>query len=76
MMWMKVAAAATYAGGLSRKTLYTAIRQGNLKAARIGAGRNFLLCESFVDDWLQEAARSQRPGGGRAIYPNNVTRAR
>jgi hypothetical protein len=30
-----------------------------LKAARIGAGRNFLLCEAFVNDWLHAAAEAK-----------------
>ena len=60
MMWMKVAAAATYAGGLSKKMLYSAIQQGNLKAARIGAGRNVLLCEDFIDEWLRTRAEGQK----------------
>ena len=59
-MWMKVTAAATYAGGLSKKTLYSAIQQGDLKAARIGAGRNVLLCEDFIDEWLRTRAEGQK----------------
>ena len=59
MRWLKVSAAATeWAGGTSAKTLYAAIKAGKLRAARIGAGRNLLLCEQFVDEWLQESAKA------------------
>lgn len=54
MRWLKVPAAAEeWAGGVHPQTLYTAIRNGRLKAAHIGAGRNLLLCEAFVDEWLR-----------------------
>ena len=54
MRWLKVEAAAQeWAGGLSPKTVYRAIRAGQLKAARVGAGRNVLLCEEFVEEWLR-----------------------
>jgi excisionase family DNA binding protein len=59
--WLKVPEAAKeWAGGVSPKTLYAAIRSGRLKAARIGAGRNVLLCEAFVDEWLQTSIRNER----------------
>ena len=58
MLWKKVPAAADeWAGGLSLKTLYAAIRTGRLKAARIGAGRNVLVCEAFIDEWLNRSSR-------------------
>ena len=61
--WKKVRdAAKAWAGNSHPKTLYAAIRAGELKAARIGAGRNFLVCEAFVDDWLQASATKKRPG--------------
>jgi UDP-N-acetylenolpyruvoylglucosamine reductase len=50
------AAAQEWAGGLSAKTIYKAIRDGKLKAARIGAGRNLLVCEQFITDWLLASA--------------------
>ena len=49
-------AAREWAGGLSVKTLYRAIRAGQLEAARIGAGRNLLVCEEFVHTWLLRCA--------------------
>lgn len=58
MRWLKVAEAAKeWAGGVSAKTMYAAIRAGKLKAARIGAGRNVLVCEAFVDEWLTRSAQ-------------------
>lgn len=57
MRWLKVPEAAKqWAGEISAKTMYAAIRAGKLKAARIGAGRNVLVCEAFVDEWLTGSA--------------------
>jgi excisionase family DNA binding protein len=58
MRWMKVDAACSYAGGVSRRTLYDAVRAGKLKAAHVGAGRNILFAESFIDEWLKASAES------------------
>jgi excisionase family DNA binding protein len=64
--WKKVPEAAKeWAGGTSPKTLYAAIRAGRLKAARIGAGRNVLVCEQFVDEWLKASVRAQTLLRGR-----------
>ena len=61
MRWLKVPVAAKeWAGGVSAKTMYAAIRTGRLKAARIGHGRNVLVCEAFVDSWLSESV-DRRP---------------
>jgi hypothetical protein len=54
--WMKARPAAEFCGGISVKALYTAVRAGDLRAARIGAGRNLLFCESFLTDWLMRSA--------------------
>ena len=59
-VWMKAAKAAEYAGGISTKVLYSAVREKKLLAARIGAGRNLLFCEEFLDRWLQAAAEAER----------------
>jgi hypothetical protein len=60
--WLKVAdAAKEWAGDICPKTMYAAIRAGKLKAARIGAGRNVLVCEAFVDEWLTGSARRDPP---------------
>lgn len=62
MRWLKVKAAADeWAGGISAKVLYAAIKANKLKAARIGAGRNLLVCEAWVDDWLKASARDVPP---------------
>ena len=57
MKWLKARAAATeWAGGVSPKLLYRAVRAGSLKAARIGAGRHLLFCEEWVNEWLVSSA--------------------
>lgn len=59
MAWIKIDAACAYAGGLSRKTLYGSVRRGELKAARVGCGRNIVFCEAFIDEWLESRSRIQ-----------------
>jgi excisionase family DNA binding protein len=51
--WMKAEEACRYAGGISKKTLYGAIRAGHLQAGRIGAGRNVLVSDIAIDRWLE-----------------------
>jgi excisionase family DNA binding protein len=51
--WFKIDAACEYTGGLSRWTLNQAIRAGRLQAARIGRGRNVVLSDAAIDEWLQ-----------------------
>ncbi len=64
--WFKATKAAAYAGGISPKVLYSAVRAGKLRAAKIGAGRNLLFCEAFIDEWLratvEPVARSKETG--------------
>ena len=56
--WKKVPAAARdWAGGISAKTVYAAIRKGQLRAAHIGTGRNVLVCQAYVDEWLHGSAK-------------------
>ena len=57
MRWMKIDEACRYAGGVSRKTLYGAIREGRLQAGRIGAGRNVVVSDIAIDRWLEDARR-------------------
>ena len=66
MTWMKAPAAAVYAGGISTKVLYAAVRNGDLRAARIGAGRNLLFRAIWLDEWLEGTATTprQRDTGG------------
>ena len=51
--WFKAPKAAKYAGGISVKVLYSAVREGKCQVAKIGAGRNYLWCEAFIDEWLR-----------------------
>jgi hypothetical protein len=61
MKWAKADyAAREWAGGISTKTLYAAVRSGRLKAARIGAGRNLLFCEEWTTAWLKDSASELR----------------
>jgi len=60
MAWMKVEAARQYAGGIGRRILYKAVASGQLKAARIGAGRSLLFCDSWIDEWLCASAGHER----------------
>ena len=55
--WMKAEKAAEYAGGISTKVLYAAVRDGRCLAAKIGAGRNLIWCEKYIDDWLQASVK-------------------
>jgi len=55
MVWFKATKAAEYAGGISVKVLYAAVRQNKCRAAKIGAGRNLIWCEQFIDEWLMGA---------------------
>jgi hypothetical protein len=64
MVWMKAAdAAREWCGGVDPKTLYRAVKDGKLKAARIGAGRNLLFCEQWCDEWLMASANSPSVDG-------------
>jgi hypothetical protein len=57
MQWLKAAdAAREWCGGVHPKTLYAAVKAGKLKAARIGAGRNLLFSDVWIDEWLQKSA--------------------
>ena len=60
--WMKVGPACAHLGGISAKTLYAAVRRGDCQAAHIGAGRNLLFCESWLDQYAERCAAA----GGRA----------
>lgn len=64
MAWMKVEAARRYAGGIGRKMLYKAVASGQLKAARIGAGRSLLFCDRWIDEWLNVSAGEERRAQG------------
>jgi hypothetical protein len=38
------------------KTAYQAARDGKLRVARIGAGRNMVTCREWFDEWLVSLA--------------------
>ena len=59
MHWMKIRGEATGYAHTSDKIIYAAIRRGELKAARIGAGRCVLTCEEWLDAWLVRQAKGQ-----------------
>jgi hypothetical protein len=60
MRWMKIDEARQYAGGVSRKLIYRAVASGNLKVAKVGAGRSLLFHDHWIDEWL--TASAQRAG--------------
>jgi hypothetical protein len=61
VIWKKAdAAAQDWCGGIHPKRLYEAVKAKELKAARIGAGRNLLFCEQWCDAWLLASAAVQR----------------
>jgi hypothetical protein len=64
MIWMKIDQACAYAGGISRAVLYGAIRSGRLRCARIGAGRNVLLADTWIDEYLVSTAKDSCPQAG------------
>ncbi len=82
--WLKAKPAAAYAGDVDVKTLYAAVKAGDLKAARIGAGRNLLFCTEWIDAWLAASAtqggdlaslkteEASRAANAEASYPTRV----
>ena len=54
--WLKIDAACAYCGGVSRRTLYDAVKAGKLRVTRIGAGRNVLFNTTWLDAWLVATA--------------------
>lgn len=72
MIWKKAPdAARDWCGGISPKLLYVAVKRGDLKAARIGAGRNLLLCEAHCTEWLMASTGTQQQG---PTQPIEITR--
>lgn len=49
--WLTVREAAAHAR-CGPKTIYRAVRSGQLQAARIGGRRELRFLESWIDDWL------------------------
>lgn len=70
MQWKKATEAARdWCGGVDEKTLYRAVKEGKLRAARIGAGRNLLFCEAWCDEWLTASANAPRSTGEETVVP-------
>ena len=55
VIWLDVAQAAARAR-VSRRTIYTEVRTGRLKAARIGGRRELRFRIEWIDAWLESAA--------------------
>ncbi len=73
MGWMKVDAARKYAGGVGRKILYKAVASGQLRAARIGAGRSLLFSTTWIDEWLTTSAAARKEEDGASWQGNPTT---
>jgi hypothetical protein len=58
--WRKVKDQAKRAGNVNPKILYAAIRAGRLRAARVGAGRNFLVADEWLDQYLTAQSEALR----------------
>ncbi len=61
MRWMKIRDACAYLGGISADTLYAATARGECRVARIGAGRNLLWCEEWLDQYAVRLAEHGQP---------------
>lgn len=68
MTWLRIDEARKHAGGVSRRLLYDAVRRGELRAARVGRGRNFVFSTEFLDEWLRSKSE--------ALVPREETPAR
>lgn len=55
--WLTVREAAAYSK-CATKTLYRAIRQGALKAARVGGRRKIVLRREWIDAYLEASAET------------------
>jgi excisionase family DNA binding protein len=53
--WFTVNEAAAYAR-VGKRTIYTEIRAGRLRAARIGGRKQFRLTPQWMDEWLINSA--------------------
>ncbi len=59
--WLTVREAAAYSK-CATKTLYRAIRQGGLKAARVGGRRKIVLKREWIDAYLEASADAPTTG--------------
>jgi excisionase family DNA binding protein len=67
MEWIRIKDAAQYAGRVNQKTIYAAIRRGDLRVARIGVGRNVLTSREWVDAWLSGTGDADRQLSDRMV---------
>ena len=70
--WLKIDVAAKQkCGGIHTRHLYRAIREGKLRAARYGRGRNVLTTAEWCDQWLEglaaEGTRVERSSRGQFV---------
>jgi excisionase family DNA binding protein len=56
---MKIGPACQYLGGICEDTLYSAVREGKCRAARIGAGRNLLFSDTWLDEYATRCAEQR-----------------
>ena len=57
MRWLKVKREGEEYANCSAKVLYRAIAAGELRAARIGNGRNVIISDTWIDEWLTRSAQ-------------------
>jgi excisionase family DNA binding protein len=62
--WLVPAEAAARAR-VSTKTIYAAVRRGDLKAARVGGRRSIRILPEWVDAWLRATAEPEISRGWR-----------
>lgn len=74
ILWLTVDEAAARAR-CGVKTIYRAVRSGQLRAVRIGGRRELRFLESWIDDWLlasEYVAAERRNSLGRLTGPTNI----
>jgi excisionase family DNA binding protein len=54
--WLTAEEIAAYAGGLSVRTIYAAVRDRQLRAARVGGRRALRFRQEWADEWLTATA--------------------
>lgn len=64
---LAVPEAANYAG-VSRKSIYRAIADGRLKAARLCRGNRLQIRRSWIDDWIDASVVTPEASGQYALF--------
>ena len=75
MRWMRALEAAEYCH-LSTKTIYTMVKRGSLRAARIGSGRNLLFADQLLDEDLAQLVDTPRATRGLKLDGPGTATAR